>query len=798
MYRQRTWLRLADAATAALLALAAILLAVAPARAQGSDASATASPAETMVLAASLNGEPATEPVMVRRLGDRILMAARDLVALGVPRPGSGEVSLADIRGLRWTIDRARQTIDLQIDTGVVRRLSAGGAAREAPEPLTPAGWGGIVGYDASMTRTPRRTEGGMLVDASLYTPAGYAFATVLGAAGDGRPTRINRLQTGFTMTDPAQMHRLTLGDHIAAATAFSRPVRLGGVQFGTDFSLRPDLVTFPVPSVNGAAAVPSTVDLIVNGSRRAAGEVRAGQFAVADVPVQAGVNTITVAVRDALGRETLQTVSTYASRALLRPGLSAFSLEAGAVRVGYGSDHDRYGALAWSSSVRHGVSNQLTIEGHSEGSRRLATLGGGATLGLGVLGQIDLSAAVSYGAEGTGTQFGVGFERIGGRFSVVGRYQRTSDDWRDLASRYGAVTRAHSLLLNLGFDLGRLGTASAGLIDLGRGRIAPDGRVDRSLPRLGPLTTAASTLATGSYSVRLANRFSLLATGGADLRRRRSFYASIGVIATFGARTTSYAGATARSGDVGAVAELGSNAVLPGQVGYRVTAARGAIDRIAGAVDYQGSRGHVGVELEHTNGQSAARASARGSIVFARDGVFLANSAVNSVAIVDTNGQAGVSIYRDNRLAGVTDRRGKLIVTNLSPFLPTKISIEPAQVSDNFALGVSEVVVRPPERAGVRLRFDLERAAALLVQLVDPAGRPLPAGGRARTADGADLPIGMDGEIYLARPLPTNRIMVTRPDGRYCVANFAAPPATAAVTSIGSVRCDPFVMASQ
>jgi len=44
--------------------------------------------------------------------------------------------------------------------------------------------------------------------------------------------------------------------------------VRLGGAQIATDFSLRPDLVTFPVPIVAGSVAVPSNVDVLVNNVR--------------------------------------------------------------------------------------------------------------------------------------------------------------------------------------------------------------------------------------------------------------------------------------------------------------------------------------------------------------------------------------------------------------------------------------------------------------------------------------------------------------------------------------------------
>ena len=55
-------------------------------------------------------------------------------------------------------------------------------------------------------------------------------------------------------------------GDTISGRTlAWTRPIRLGGLQVQRNFALRPDLVTLPLPSYSGSAAVPSTVDVYVN-----------------------------------------------------------------------------------------------------------------------------------------------------------------------------------------------------------------------------------------------------------------------------------------------------------------------------------------------------------------------------------------------------------------------------------------------------------------------------------------------------------------------------------------------------
>jgi len=55
--------------------------------------------------------------------------------------------------------------------------------------------------------------------------------------------------------------------------------VRFGGVQFGTNFSTQPMLVTTPLLAAHGEAVVPSTVDVFVNGRPVASESVPPGPF---------------------------------------------------------------------------------------------------------------------------------------------------------------------------------------------------------------------------------------------------------------------------------------------------------------------------------------------------------------------------------------------------------------------------------------------------------------------------------------------------------------------------------------
>jgi hypothetical protein len=86
------------------------------------------------------------------------------------------------------------------------------------------------------------------------------------------------RLDSTWTLDFPERLATLRVGDAISASGAWGRSVRFGGVQFGTNFSTQPTLVTTPLLYAQGEAIVPSTVDVFVNNRRWRARTCRPGR----------------------------------------------------------------------------------------------------------------------------------------------------------------------------------------------------------------------------------------------------------------------------------------------------------------------------------------------------------------------------------------------------------------------------------------------------------------------------------------------------------------------------------------
>ena len=123
----------------------------------------------------------------------------------------------------------------------------------------------------------------------------------------------------------------------------------------------------------------------------------------------------------------------------MLSAGLSSYSFEAGFLRRNYGLQSFDYDARpAVSGSMRRGVTDALTIEGHAEATGGMVNAGVGALMRLGYAGVVSGAVAGSAGRY-PGTQVSVGYQVIEPRFSINAQTIRAFGRYGDLASRDGS-----------------------------------------------------------------------------------------------------------------------------------------------------------------------------------------------------------------------------------------------------------------------------------------------------------------------------------------------------------------------
>jgi len=583
-----------------------------------------------LLLAVEVNGRSLDTVVQAAEQQQVLSIARDDFAALGLRVPPSGpgdRIALRDVQGLAFRIDEPRQMLLIQADDRALLSQAVGGRGAGADRAPDRPGLGALLNYDLFGTVGAGSHAAG-LFDARLGTPygtvssSGLVQGTVQGAAPGtvggmvggpsgqfGRP--LLRLDSSFTHPEFEGGRVWEAGDVIAGALPWTRAFRLGGLQVRTTFAMRPDLITYPLPSLTGRTAVPSSVDVLVDGVRQLSDTVQSGPFTIRQPPVITGAGEITLATRDVLGQTTTRTLSVYVSPDMLAQGLSSYSAEAGLLRTGYAAPADRYGQPVASVSVRHGVLDWLTAESHAEASRTVLMAGAGMTANVFNQGIMTLAAAVSTGradtarnsaslsGPGAGWLGAAGLERSGRVVSVAVSAVVTSPRFRDVPAGAGDPVPRSVLRASLGFSLGPYGQLRTAFVASKGGLLPVYSGAAQPVLRVG-----AARVGSVSYTRSLGERTAFYATAYRDFAQNRSSGALFGItIQLGGTRSAALSGSLGAGGPAASLDAIQSAAEI-GEIGLRA--------RLNGQVSRGPANGGQGNAGQGNAGQAEASTSHR------------------------------------------------------------------------------------------------------------------------------------------------------------------------------------------
>jgi outer membrane usher protein len=788
----------------ALLLLAAIFIAHQDG-ARGDDAS------RKFELEVFVNDNPVQAIGTFTQLADGRFAATRaELGELGVKPPGSGGadelVVLDDMPGASYRYDEPGQRIYFTL--GDNERVTKVYDARHSPAPATVVrdDFGAVMNYwlfASSANQLSFNSFSFAGANASLDTRIFSPFGTLSQSGIVGTTVLKNfdvlRLDTTWSYSDPDNAATYRAGDTISGGLAWTRPIRLGGLQMQRNFALRPDLVTLPLPSVSGSAAVPSTVDVYVNNMKTYSQAVGTGPYQINNLPLSGG-GTARIVVQDASGRPVETSLPFYTSPHLLRDGFMDFSVEAGFPRLGYGTDSFAYvREPVASASARRGLFDWLTLEGHGEGGAGLVNGGLGAVIGVGPWGALSLASSSSRFNDRFGLQSYVAFDTQIWAITIHASSQRTYGTYNDLASVtsrlpplvvpfFDPVTEIPSpdvfdasyfppkfldsvtVSFPVPFDRGSLG---AGFVHLG----TADGKI--------------SDIVTLSYSRPLPWEASLFVSAFTDLKDKKTGGIFAGVSFALGKSTFASAGVAQTRQGTNFTADAGKS-IQPevGSYGWRVQDSEGAVTDRNGMVAYRSSVAQIQGDVWQRTGQAGGSLQVNGAVATIGGGVFLSNRIDDSFAVVDA-GAPNVDIFYENRPAGTTNARGQALVPTLRSYESNKIAIDPANLPLDADIDKTESIVTPADRAGVLVRFGVKTGIqSAIVVLTDKDGKVLPPGTTGRL-DGSDeeFIVGYDGRAYIKGLAESNNIVVTLESGE-CRAAFPFAGEKGSQVVIGPIAC--------
>ena len=566
--------------------------------------------------------------------------------------------------------------------------------------------------------------------------------------------------------------------------------MRLGGFQLATDFTLRPDLVTFPLPQLSGSTLVPTTVDVLVNGVRQLSQPVTPGPFEIRSLPIVTGAGEVDIAVQDSLGRQTVTRVPFYSSSELLAPGLLAYSLEGGFVRQGFSQVSNNYDEAALAGTARRGMTDWLTLEAHTELTSTLAMAGGGANVRVGSLGVVSVAGAGSTNNGKTGWTVSASAERNTQKYNIAVSGSLASAGYRDIAGLSDATLPKMSFRVSGGLPLGSWGSLGVAYISQ---------RAFGNAVTNSGIGGANISLVTMSYQTQLADRVNFYTTGYGNLRAHNAttgqstigYGAMVGLSFAFGDHYGVAANASSDGGRASYVTQFSKSASEIGEYGLHLTDSEGFARRRLGEFNYNDSAGVLTLGVDESNGSTATRAGVAGSLVVGGDGLYAAQTVNDSFGIVRTGDVEGVGVAYENRLIGRTDSSGGLLVPYLRAYQVNRITLNATDLPPDISADKTDMYVRPPERSGVVVDFNVHSSNGALLRLQDRNGQALPVGSLVQR-DGADAAVvGYDGEVYLTELSARNTLKLELPEGGVCEVSFPFKHVKGDLPVIGPLRCN-------
>lgn len=716
--------------------------------------------------------------VPVTQKDNHWLIAGSDLQRAGLPAAQfpAGEVDLSTQSQVKTEYDGNGQRLLLTVPSDwFAAKEAAFGDGVMRVKPLD--GSGALLNYDFYTSQT----EHGMGQAAIWHELRFFSGKSSLSSTGYVRQSLSgdNALEDGYmrydttlSYTDDDTALEWALGDTLSDSLSWSNSVRVGGIRIGRDFTLRPDLVTWPLPAFSGDAAVPTSVDLFIDGYRAGSTQLQPGPFTLTNLPYINGAGNAVLVTTDALGRQVSTTLPFYVASQMLKPGLSDGAATFGALRRSYGIENFDYGPAVGSGTYRYGVNDFLTLESHAEGADSLALGGAGALVKIGQFGIVNGSYTHSQMYGEGGQQLNWGYQYSTGAFSFITQHTHRDKTFGNLAlydvpriydsqnnpiASLSQRSDQYSLSLNMG-NYGNIGAAWIGVQSF-----------DSQKTELLNLSWSRSLW--GASSVYLA---------ASHDRQRGDWTMAMSLQIPLGDRD-SVAVSTENTPDYGSTQRINYNHAMPSDGGFSWNLAwarqsqssnyqQATLGWRNNNVELQG--GGYGEENEMT-----WWGEAMGSLVLMDGQVFAANKINDAFVVVSTDGQPSVPVNYEHQQVGETDDKGYLLISGVSAWYPANYSINALNLPADTQLKETERRIALRRNSGYLLEFPVEQERVGSVILHNEEGEAIPVASIVSRPGKPDAPVGYDGIAWLENLNDANSLTVILPGGKRCAASFTTRP---------------------
>ena len=772
--------------------------------------------AEVIVVRVTLNSEAKGDLFVGRTADLDFLLKVEDLRAMGIKDltgrtvifEGEPHLSLRSMAGVSFSFEERRLVLEISASPkllpGQAYSLASSHTRSEASR--APSGYFNYAlraeqGAPGLGTRTGFAGEAGWRWgDFLLQTDATHAW--------DLKGERhFVRLMSSVTHDDLPNLRRTVVGDFFTPSRDLGTGVNLGGVSVAKVYGLDPYLVRFPTQSITGNVALPSELEVYVDGYKVRTQQLRPGEFELRDITSFGGAQSVQLVLRDPFGRVQQLSYSFYFSDQPLQPGLHEYSYNVGAFRRRFGQASNSYGPAAVNVFHRYGLNRHVTLGFRAEGTGKLANLGPLLTVVMGNAGVVNMAVVQSTmaGDSGAAASLAYSYQTRGWNFGFTARH-----DARNYAALGDPPTRTNRK------DEGSIG-ASYQLprnanVSLTHSALTTRSDVQASLPRAGQpyLTTLF-----------LPRRATALTYTAPLSSGRVSFTANISHVKDRqrGSRNEAFLGFTflldkdhslaanarrARDEDAESVRLVKSQPIGEG-VGYTIGLDRTALAQerstlLDASVQYNAPAAVLRAEYNRSRVRDTLqdyRVAIAGNVSYVGGYAALGRPVTGSFGIAKVGELADVEVLLEGQYAGKTNSQGKIFLPMLNPYFDNEVGINAASVPIEYSIPALVRKVSPAVRGGVLVDFDVTKVQAFTGRVsVDVRGETKPVEFREGTLTAAGRTVkfqtGRGGEYYLENLPPGSYPAAVDFEDRPCRFDIVIPQSAATFVELGALTCRP------
>ena len=772
-----------------------------------------AAQAETLVLRVTLNTEDKGDLFVARTGQQDFLIKIQDLKSIGLKEPagnaivleGESYISLRSMPGVSFAFDERALALNIVAEPGLLPNQALKLQAERALRKITNTGSSAFFNYALDYARSDSIAGArvGLAGEVGIQKDNFLFLSDFNSLEGTDGKRKLIRLMSSVTHDDLEDLRRTVLGDFFTPSRDLSTGVSLGGLSVSKLYELNPFLVHSPTQTVSGTVALPSDLEVYLDGQRIRSEKIKPGGFELNDIMAYGGARSVRVLLRDSFGRVQEFTYSFYFSDQPLKQGLHEYSYNIGAMRRDYGAASNRYGPAAFTLFHRYGATDAVTLGLRAEGRRNFYNAGPLATLVLGPAGVVNLALAGSSVDGRRGAAASAAYNYLAQKWSAGLALRR---DWGDYAtlgdpplisnrryegnavasynfSRYGAVTLSHSVRSN------RAGTAAATQTLLG---LAPVQNQSVTALSYGVPVVPGSV----SLTVRLSHI--------RDTTIRNEL--SVGLIAFL---SRNYSVSANFHGDQSAHREgieITKNQPVGEGLGFVLIADRTTdlkTQSLQGRSNIQYNtasailRGEYGRRQSSDSRANDYRLSAAGGVAYVGGRLGLGRPVTGSFGLVKVGELPDVAVSVNGQPLGKTDSKGTLFVPILNPYFDNDVSIAPESVPIDYSIPAMSKRVFPSLRGGVVIDFGVTKVQAFtgkLTYLDEGANKPVEFLEFNFSAQGKTITLqtGRAGEFYVENVKAGTYAATVVIAGRACRFDIIIPNSEETFVELGELVCRP------